>query len=56
MSDYQTDDEKVEELKAWWKENGVSVMVGIGLAVVALFGWEYWKKAQIENAVQASAL
>ena len=56
MNDYQTDDEKVEELKAWWKENGVSVMVGIGLAVVALFGWEYWKKAQIENAVQASAL
>ena len=56
MNDFQTDDEKVEELKAWWKENGLSVMVGIGLAIVALFGWEYWKKSQLENAVQASAL
>jgi predicted negative regulator of RcsB-dependent stress response len=56
MNDFQTDDEKVEELKAWWKENGTSVMVGIGLAIVALFGWQQWKDWQTEHAVQASAL
>ena len=45
MTDFKTDEEKAEELKAWWKENGTSVMAGIALAVAALFGWEYWKNA-----------
>lgn len=56
MTDYQTDDEKVEELKAWWKENGTSVIVGIALAVVALFGWEYWKEWKNNTAAEASSL
>ncbi len=56
MSDYKTDDEKVEELKAWWKENGTSVVVGVALSIVALFGWDYWKKSQEATAAEASAL
>jgi predicted negative regulator of RcsB-dependent stress response len=56
MSDYKTDDEKVEELKAWWKENGTSVVVGVALAIGGLFGWEYWKDYQTSTASAASAL
>lgn len=56
MSDYKTDDEKVEELKAWWKENGTSVVVGVALAIGGLFGWEYWKDHQVNTATAASAL
>ncbi len=56
MSDYKTDDEKVEELKAWWKENGTSVVVGVALSIVALFGWDYWKKSQEATAAEASAI
>lgn len=56
MSDYKTDDEKVEELKAWWKENGTSVVAGVALAIAGLFGWQYWKDYQETNAAEASAL
>lgn len=56
MSDYKTDDEKVEELKAWWKENGTSVVAGVALAIAGLFGWEYWKDYQTTTAAEASAL
>ena len=56
MSDYKTDDEKVEELKAWWKENGTSVIAGVALSIVALFGWDYWKSWKANNAAEASAL
>jgi predicted negative regulator of RcsB-dependent stress response len=56
MTDYKTDDEKVEELKAWWKENGTSVIAGIALAVAGLFGWEYWKDWKENTANAASAL
>ncbi|MDD5392455.1 MAG: tetratricopeptide repeat protein [Thiothrix sp.] len=55
-SDYKTDDEKVEELKAWWKENGTSVIAGIALAIAGLFGWQYWKDYQTNTAAEASAL
>ncbi len=56
MSDYKTDDEKVEELKAWWKENGTSVVAGVALAIAALFGWEYWRDYKSSTAAEASAL
>ena len=56
MSEYKTDEEKAEELKAWWKENGTSVVVGVALAIAALFGWDYWKKYQIESTEAASTL
>ncbi|MEZ5479771.1 MAG: tetratricopeptide repeat protein [Thiolinea sp.] len=56
MSDYKTDEEKAEELKAWWKENGTSVVAGVALAIAALFGWEYWQKYQVETAEAASTL
>ena len=57
MIDYnKTDDEQAEDIKKWWKENGLSVAAGIALAVAALFGWEYWQKYQITQAESASTL
>jgi predicted negative regulator of RcsB-dependent stress response len=37
-----TDDERVEDLKKWWRENGLSIIVGIVLGIAAIFGWRYW--------------
>lgn len=48
-----TDDERVEDLKKWWKENGTSIIAGIALGVIAIFGWQYWgsyRNAQAEKA------
>ncbi|WP_298610593.1 tetratricopeptide repeat protein [uncultured Thiothrix sp.] len=57
MIDYnKTDDEQAEDLKAWWKENGLSVVAGIALAIAALFAWEYWQKYQIKTMEGASTL
>ncbi len=50
-----TDDEQVEKLKEWWKENGRSVMAGIIIGVGGLFGYRYWIDWQEENAEAASA-
>lgn len=56
MTDFKTDEEKAEDLKAWWKDNGTSVMAGVALAVAALFGWEYWQDHKIKTAESASKL
>ncbi|HPE61840.1 MAG: tetratricopeptide repeat protein [Thiothrix sp.] len=52
----KTDEEKAEELRAWWRENGISVVAGVGLAIAGLFGWQYWQEHQIKSAESASLL
>ena len=53
MSTYQTDEEQIEAIKKWWKENGRSVIAGvvIGLLVVGGGkGWMEYRRVQAENA------
>jgi predicted negative regulator of RcsB-dependent stress response len=42
MAEYETDDEKVEAIKKWWKENGVSIAAGVAIGLTGVFGWRYW--------------
>ena len=56
MEIYETEEEQLDALKRWWKENGQSTIIGLVLGVAIILGWNYWqdhKKAQTE---QASAL
>lgn len=56
MADYNTEEEQLEALKEWWKENGASVIAGIVLGAAALFGWKYWTDYQQEKAETASSI
>ena len=56
MSEYETEEQQVEALKKWWKENGTSLIVGLFVGVSALFGWRYYTGQQNVHAVQASDL
>lgn len=51
-----TDDERVEDLKKWWRENGPSILIGIALGIVAIFGWRYWTEYRATQSEQASAV
>jgi len=51
---YETDEEKIEAIKAWWKENAVSVIGGMVIGLMAVFGWRYWQSYQENLAQQAS--
>jgi len=46
--------EQVDALKAWWKENGMRMIMAVVLVVavvLAVFGWKYWQgKQQAEAA------
>ncbi len=56
MTDLKTDQEKAEEIKLWWKENGISVVAGVAIAIAAVFGWQQWQKHQSSTIEQASTL
>ncbi len=54
VSVYNSDEEQVEALKKWWKENGQSIVVGVVLGLSAIFGWQAWTQHQDQVASQAS--
>lgn len=56
MESYKTDDEQIEELKRWWRENGKSTVLGILLALGGFFGWQAWQDNQETKAELASNL
>jgi predicted negative regulator of RcsB-dependent stress response len=48
--------EKLDELKAWWKENGGFVAAVVLAAAVAFVGWQGWRWYQVDQAANASVL
>lgn len=56
MSSYLSEDEQVEALKKWWKENGKSVVSGTVLGFAIIFGWQGWSSYQTQQGEQASIL
>ena len=56
MTDLKTDEEKAEELKRWWRDNGTSVLAGVALAVAGTFGWQQWQAHQVTQTEAASDL
>jgi predicted negative regulator of RcsB-dependent stress response len=56
INEYETEDQQVEALKKWWKENGTSLIVGLFVGVSALFGYRYYVEQNNVHAVHASDL
>ncbi|MEJ2115758.1 MAG: tetratricopeptide repeat protein [Gammaproteobacteria bacterium] len=54
MVDYETEEQQVEALKEWWKQNGLAVIGGAVLGISALVGWRGWSWYQEKQATEAS--
>ncbi len=50
----ETEEEQVEQLKAWFKENGLSIVFGIVIGIGGIGGYRYWVHMQETAAVEAS--
>lgn len=50
----QTEQEQVEALQKWWRENWLALVGGLVLGVGAILGWQYYGSAQQEQAAEAS--
>ena len=56
MDAYTSEAQQIEEIKKWWRENGLSVVLGLTLGVSGIFGWRYWQDVKVESSEAASAL
>lgn len=56
MAEFESEDQEIEAIKKWWKENGASLLLGLGIGVAALLGWREYLAYQTEHAAEASDL
>ncbi|MFV2060536.1 MAG: YfgM family protein [Gammaproteobacteria bacterium] len=56
MATYETDEETLDALKTWWKENGKSVITGLIVGIAAIVGYKQWGVYQAEQSQSASDL
>jgi len=51
---YKTEEQQVEDLKEWWKDNGTPLIVGAVLGLSGFFGWKFYSEKQVAYQVAAS--
>ncbi len=54
MEHYASEQEQVEQLKRWWKENGRSLVFGLVIGIGGLAGYRYWDASETARAENAS--
>ena len=54
MSEHLTEEEQVEAIKKWWKENGSAIIIGIVVGLGAVIGVRYWFSYQDSRSTMAS--
>jgi len=54
--DYETEEQQLEAIKKWWKENSSMVVTGVAVGIASIFGWQFYQTQTIQHAEQASVL
>ena len=54
MQDFETEEQQIDALKQWWKENSTSLFIGLAIGGFALGGWNFYKQSQFDHGVEAS--
>lgn len=51
-----TEEEQLAQIKEWWQQNGKPLLFGGALALVLVFGWQFWQKHQLNQAHSSSTV
>jgi predicted negative regulator of RcsB-dependent stress response len=55
MEQFATEEQQVEAIKRFWKENGTAIIFGAVLGLGGLWGWRYYTDTQVASKESASA-
>lgn len=55
MAELRTEEEQLDAIKRWWKENGISLIAGVAIAGAGILGWNTWQSYQ-ENQSEAASM
>lgn len=54
MEQFSTEEQQVEAIKKFWKENGTAIILGAVLGLGGLWGWRYFNDTQVAASEAAS--
>jgi len=54
MQDFETEEQQVEAVKKWLKENTSSLLIGLAIGGFSLGGWNFYQQSQYQHSVEAS--
>ncbi len=52
--DYETEEQQIEAIKKWWKENGMTIIAGLILGLMGIFGYRYIIKQHESQMAETS--
>lgn len=47
--------EQGERVRAWLRNNGAALLMGVVLGLGAIFGWKWWQQAQVQDRIAEGA-
>ena len=56
METYRTEEEQIDAIKKWWQTNGSNILIGIGLAILIVVGWQFWQDQKRVTGEAASVM
>ncbi len=56
MDTYRTEEEQIDAIKKWWQINGSNILIGIGLAILIVVGWQFWQDQKRATGEAASVM
>ena len=56
MAELRTEEEQVEAIKKWWKENGTTLILTVVIVFSGWFGWNFWQDQKQQTQENASQL
>lgn len=54
--DYETEEQQLEAIKKWWKDNSSMIVTGVSVGVASIFGWQFYQQNTIQHTEQASII
>ena len=56
METYRSEEEQIDAIKKWWQVNGSNILIGIGLAILIVVGWQFWQDQKRATGEGASVM
>jgi predicted negative regulator of RcsB-dependent stress response len=53
---HKTEEEQEDQIKNWWKENGIQIIGGVVIGIAGIWGWDYYQNYKYAQSIEARDL
>ena len=53
---HKTEEEQEDQIKNWWKENGIQIIGGVVIGISGIWGWDYYQNHIYDQSIEARDL